>query len=253
MTDTSTPIKRLNPGIMSEQIAVRVRNVGETKLRLDYANQRWEIEPGQEAIAPYLGACYWFGDPRAVNVGDPSNRATQHRDREVDRLSVLYGLYSDPFAVDEDGFSTVEQKVDDYRKLEARPYVNRRHPNLPQVEVFDLTTNERILTVIDDPAGDNNRAHANPESASLQAQLQAMQAQMNALTSQLATTDPDAARAILTSSPSPADLDIVDTDAIAAGLEDGDVAEVEEPTPTERASVDDGSSTPRTKSRRSTT
>lgn len=245
MADIAAPVKRLQPGIMSEQVAVRIRNVGSSKLRLDYANQRWEIEPGQDAIAPYLGACYWFGDPRSVNVGD--NRSTQYRARELDRLSVLYGIYSDAFVADDDNTFTIEQKVDDYRKLEPRPYVNRRHPNLPQVEVYDLTTGERILTVIDDPEGNDNGAHANPESASLQAQLQAMQDQMNALTAQLAISDPDAARAVLANSPSPADLDIVDTDAIAAGLEAGATPEVDEPQPTGRASVDDGSPTPRAK------
>jgi len=254
-TATSTPgIKRLNPGIMSEQIAVRVRNVGDSKLRLEYANQRWEIEPDQDAVAPYLAACYWFGDPRAINVGNPANRSTQYRDREIERLSVLYGVYSEAFAVDEDGVSTIEQKVDDYRVLHARPYVNRRHPNLPRVEVFDLTTNEQILTVIDDPAGDNNAPHTNApvEASALAAQIAAQQAQINEMARALATMDPDKAREVLAHSPDPANLDIINTEAIAAGLEDG-ATDIEEPEPTERASTDDGNTTRRRKPTTGTT
>ena len=252
MADTATPIKRLNPGIMSEQVAVRVRNIGDSRLKLEYANQTWLVEPGEDAIAPYLAACYWFGDPRAVNIGDSNrNRSTQYRTLEVDRLSVLYGVYSDAFTADDDDTWTVEQKVDDYRKLEPRPYVNRRHPNLPQVEVYDLTTSERILTVIDDPAGDLNAEHSNSslESQALKDQMLAMQAQMSAMAAQLAQRDPDAAREVLAAAPTPDSLDVVSTDDITSRLE-GEGDEIEEPTPTERASTDTGSPTPRSKTRR---
>lgn len=251
MADIATPIKRLNPGIMSEQVAVRVRNIGDSRLKLEYANQTWKVEPGEDAIAPYLAACYWFGDPRSVNVGDPNrNRNTQYRTLEIDRLSVLYGVYSEAFVAEDDDTWTVEQKVDDYRKLEPRPYVNRRHPNLPQVEVYDLTTAERILTVIDDPAGDLNAEHSNSslESEALQGQLNAMQESIKALTAQLAQSDPDAARAVLANSPTPESLDVVSTEDIAARLE-GEGDEISDPVPTERASTDTGSPTPRSKTR----
>lgn len=252
MSDTATPIKRLNPGIMSEQVAVRITNVGPKKLRLEYANQTWHIEPGTDAIAPYLAACYWFGDPRAVDVGHA--RSTHYRSNEIDRLSVLYGVYAEPFWVDEDGVMREEERIDEHRRNPAMPYVNRRHPYLPQVEVYDLTTNERILTVIDDPEGNENTPRTNDqlESAAMADQIRAMQQQMNALASRLAQTDPSAAQAVLAQAPpTPNFTGAVDTEAITARLEgdgtdEGHLADPE-PDPASRATVDGTTAVPKTK------
>lgn len=257
MTDvvtSPTGIKRLNPGIMSEQVAVRVKNVGSKKLRLDYANQTWHVEPGTDAIAPYLAACYWFGDPRSIDVGHDRN--SHHRTREIERLAVLYGVYSEAFWVDEDDVVRDEERIDDHRTAPALPYVNRRHPYLPQVEVYDLTTNERILTVIDDPEGNLNEPQSNQEleSAAMADQIRAMQQQMNALASRLAQTDPTAAQEVLASAPpSPDFVGAVDTDAIAARLDGDDDPDAEgpladpEPDPASRATVDGTAATPRRK------
>ena len=255
MTDTATPgIKRLNPGIMSEQVAVRVKNVGPKKLRLEYANNTWHIDPGQEAVAPYLAACYWFGDPRSVDIGHDRN--SHHRTREIDRLSVLYGVYSEAFWVDEDGVVREEEQIDNKRSHPAMPYVNRRHPYLPQVEVYDITTNERILTVIDDPEGNLNEPQSNAqlESAAMADQIRAMQQQMNSLAALLAQTDPTAAAEVLASSPpAPNFTGAVDTSAIAARLEGDDDPDSEgpladpEPDPASRATVDGTSAVPKTK------
>jgi hypothetical protein len=117
--------------------------------------------------------------------------------------------------------------------------------------VYDLSTQERILTVIDDPAGDLNAEHSNTsmESQALKDQMVAMQAQMQAMMAQLAERDPEAARAVLAAAPTVDSLEAVSTDDIAARLE-GQGDEISDPVPTERASTDTGSPTPRSKTRR---
>jgi len=243
-------IKQLpSTGVMSEQVAVRVTNLGPKKLKLEYANNTWHIEPGEAAIAPYLAACYWFGDPRSVDVG--TRMETAYRTKEIDRLSVLYGVYSEPFWVDEDGVMRDEERIDQYRTHPAMPYVNRRHPYLPQVEVHDLTTNEQILTVIDDPEGNLNapKSNADLESLALQDQMRAMQTQVNALAAQLAQTDPTAAKAILDNAPpAPNFAGAVDTEDITRRLagdeEGGDELGDPEPDPASRATVDGAPSAP---------
>lgn len=247
-------VKQLEGGIISEQVAVSVRNVGDQVLRLDYANQRWEIAPGEAKVAPYLAACYWFGDPRAINIGD--RRATQYRAQEIDRLSVLYGLYDSSFYNDDPGAETEPIHVDSHRTIGPRPYVNGRHPNLPQVVVTDITSGEQILTIIDDPLNVAGAVEMrDPSTEALHAQVASMQQQLANLTARLAAQDPDAAAEVLSNQPKadfiPGGSPVpTDDEAILEGLagdDDGDEdfgAEMladPEPDPSARATVDGSS------------
>ncbi len=102
---------------------VRLRNTGNDPWKAMYASQIYKMLPGQECIAPFIAACNWFGHPDAMDGLNPRER---FRTDEVARLRVYYGVY------------------DDAEKWET---------NMPKVQVYDLDGN-RILTVLDDPEGD---------------------------------------------------------------------------------------------------
>lgn len=170
-----------------ESTVVRVTNDGTAKFVAKYANNRYSIEPGSAAIVPYYAAVLWFGDPRATNIGD--KRITQFRAHEVDRLSAKYGLVGAPFYSDED---TVTVNVDG-EKIELR-YVDARHPNLPRCTV-ETVDGERLVTVIDDPAGDHLTAQPQTVKQARQTEdaVRSLQNQMQVLMAELARSNPEAA------------------------------------------------------------
>lgn len=216
-------------GTINETVSVRVHNIGPKRLLLDYASNRYVIEPDATAIVPYFAACYWFGDPRSRNVGE--KQSTQYRSNEIARLSVLYGLLDDPFW-DEfgDGLSTTPIHVDNNRTIESEPYVNGRHPNLPSVQVTDLADDEKIWTVIEDPIGNKlaPASNAEAETRSLADQVASMQRQIASLSQELANRDPALAESVAAAAPSLPTASTIDTDLITAAL-DGEV--VSDPTP----------------------
>lgn len=175
------------PETIPESTVVRVTNTAGAKFVGKYANNRYVIEPGQTAIVPYYAAVLWFGDPRATNVGDA--RLTQYRAHEVDRLSAKYGLIGAPFYSDQD---TVTTTVDG-EKVELR-YVDARHPNLPRCTV-ETVDGDRLITVIDDPAGDHLTAQPQTvkQARATEDAVQGLQRQMQVLMAELARSNPEAA------------------------------------------------------------
>lgn len=177
-----------------------VKNVGTAPVKVGYDNMVWVIKPQQTSTIPYFAACLMFGDPRSVDtdVNDPDKR---HRTMEAARLDILYGTYSAPWYKDEP--YTWKNPIDARPELEREyvPLADGRfiHPNLPRVEVH-FSDGERIVTVIEDPAGDgltDAKRTAQSESkvqgdqiAELQRQLAQLQYQQS-MTSQKIQANPD--------------------------------------------------------------
>lgn len=180
--------------IIPENTPVEIRNVGESRFVGEYAMQRWVVEPGDKTLAPYHAACLWFGDPRAVNVGDANARPElQFRAREIDRLGVKYGLAGDPWYsddVDMDRETFNEANNDHYK---PQRYKAGRHPNLPKCEVYDLN-GDRLWTVIEDPEGarDKEPATTTAEKDVTLESINALQAQIKELQNRLLLRDPEA-------------------------------------------------------------
>lgn len=135
--------------------ALKVKNLSKRPLKAQHANQKYVIKPGESRFLPAPAAFHWCGNPDARDVGDPdTSRGTQKRREERERLSVLYGVYSFPWAVDAP--YVAEDPIDARGSVK---YDKRRdgqywHPNLPEIEVttFDGTV---LPTVLADPFGEN--------------------------------------------------------------------------------------------------
>lgn len=149
MTSTST----LRP-----EDVVRLRNVGATDFKAQYANIPYTVRPGQETVVQFAAACLWLGHPDAVDVDEKR----RYRTDEYLRLMMRYGVY--------DG--------------SPLPWETAK----PSVECFTLD-GDRLVTVVDDPEG----KHLSPATSSLaerermldqmarmQQQMTAMQAQVDA-------------------------------------------------------------------------
>lgn len=136
---------------LNETTMVRLVNLGPGTFRKQYAGRWYEITPGEERWIPYFAACMFFGNPKAANLAGGKDQ-DQHRRNEVRRLSAYWGTYGDPWyvPVEESGRTTSDPD-------NLRPYVDQRHPGLPVFELYDHKDN-RIITVIDDPEGDNIHA-----------------------------------------------------------------------------------------------
>lgn len=130
---------------------VRIKNEGATVFQAKYAGQRYNLTPGADTFIPWEAACLWFGHPYAVDV--PGDKRKRYRTDELRRLFVKYGVYE--------------------RHDEAGD-------KFPQVSVWDIASQERILTVVDDPEGKNLNPAAitQADNEGLQAQLKSMQEQM---------------------------------------------------------------------------
>ena len=197
--------------LIPDHIACKIHNHGTTKLRLQWDGSWFEIAPGQDGHAPYNAICLWFGDPRAVDIGDPDNdRPTQFRRAERERLSTFYGVYEDQWYSDTPlrsfGIDTItdfaaESTMTDARRrpVGAVPYVEDsfhgyRHPHLPSVEVWRVDTNEKLWTVLEDPDGNHNAPvdTTHVQNKALQAQIAAMEDQLSRMKSEMLYRDPDA-------------------------------------------------------------
>lgn len=139
---------------------VRIRNVSDKPFRGKVGPNQYIVlpsanEPGSESIFTWAIACGFVGDP---NITDPRERAYA-----LQRLRTYYGVY------------------DDRARWET---------DLPKLEVYDLSTNERVFMLLDDPDGNRNLIPATlpPKDqaiALLQHQIATMQAQQNALIAEL--------------------------------------------------------------------
>lgn len=138
-----------SPDDFNETTLVRVTNLGDRPLKRKYANRPYILNPGVAAAIPYHAAVSWFGDPFAADKEDERERT-----EERERISTLYGVYSDPWTSDIP--FTLEAPLDE-RGLKWE-YVERAdgqywHPNLPNVEITDLDGNTLPFVAVD-PEGD---------------------------------------------------------------------------------------------------
>lgn len=188
---------------------VEVRNAGANPVVLRYGGNVYPVNPGQRAAVPVQAVKRTVGDWTKVDNPDQN---FMPRTRERDRLATLHGLCGDAFYSD-DPIETMSLAIEanegnprvkpaDYDPIEAVD--GRRvfmHPNLPRLEVFDLSSQERILTVLDDPDGDMAvgtafHAVARAGEDATKAQIEQLQAQVSMLVNQLAQTNPETARDI---------------------------------------------------------
>ena len=185
---------------------VEVLNTGTTTHLLRYAGDVYPVNPGQRVPVPVTAVKRSVGDWERVDDPDSNHMP---RTRERDRLITLYGLAGDaPYSDDpivtlsleleaQDGNKKV--KPADYDPIDAIDGRKRfMHPNLPRLEVYDIRGN-RIITILDDPDGDLASGAAfrrltKATDGPVEQQIAALQGQLNALTDQLAQSNPAAAR-----------------------------------------------------------
>jgi hypothetical protein len=134
---------------------VRVVNTGDADFLGHWNKDRYVVPAGGEAIVPYDAAVLWLGDPRAVDL----NESKRPRLVEYRRLRVRYGAYDDE---------------------------ERWEKNKPRLECHTLD-GQRVLTVVDDPAGDylNPEVTHEAENRFLRETMQRMQAEMKVMRSRL--------------------------------------------------------------------
>lgn len=154
-----------------------VVNKGDRAFKGMWANQEYVIAPGATAVVPYFAMCSWFGDPRAVNIGDPdANFDSQHRTHAYRALSARYGTQNDSWYIDAMDVppDAPAPTVSDIHWVSPQTNPHGRpapvyyfdpdrgangawvHPNIPKVEVYrDGSLSDRIVTVLDDPHGDH--------------------------------------------------------------------------------------------------
>ena len=164
------------------------------------------------------------GVPRAVPVeavymiaGDWTKVDTAKdpaRERERKRLNFLYGMFNAPFysrtPLRTAGIVEAGEPVEDYIPTPAEHLAKQvdadrtfMHPNLPHLEVVNISTQERIFTVIDDPEGDylsgKSTAQANMDRAGEQnsiAAIKKLERQVADLITLVSQTNPQKAAAL---------------------------------------------------------
>lgn len=146
---------------------VRIINNSDRDFDGMYANQKYSIPSGREAIVPSEAMWLWLGHPEAVNLGPNRN----YRHEEYERLRVRYGAFD-------------ERDRDDNT---ITPADEKWEQNKPLIEAWDLEGN-RIVTVVDDPEG-KDKTPATSSIAQqdlLVQQMEAMERRMKAMQDQLA-------------------------------------------------------------------
>ncbi len=141
---------------------VRVKNVGKVPFRGKYDQQVYDIPVKSQVIVPEDAARHWLGRWDLID-----RDFHPERKEEYARLRVLYGAH-----FSEDG-------IDENTKWEQ---------NKPQLEVYTLDTEERIFTVVDDPAGEriSPATQTKREKGLLEDQVDALKKQLNAVQNVLA-------------------------------------------------------------------
>ncbi len=104
---------------------VRVKNLRDVALVDSFDGTTYSVNPAGNAIVPVDAAKLWFGNWDLV---DKPSRALRERTDELRRLQVRYGCSDDP---------------------------ERWEEVKPLVEVSNVDEDERFVTVIDDPSGNN--------------------------------------------------------------------------------------------------
>jgi hypothetical protein len=181
------------PPEFNENTSVRVVNAGSKTFKGGHANTTYLIEPGKSRFVPFHAAVRWAGNPWAVNEGQ--HRETHWRTLEIDRLSTLYGVYSDPWTVEEPwtrmDYSDKRPETDAvYVQRDDAPGSPYYHPNLPNLIVEDSEGNQ-LPTVLSDPEGDivsPAEIATRAEQRTLSAQIAELQRQVAQAQLQMAQT-----------------------------------------------------------------
>lgn len=131
------------------QDIVRVRNAGTLNFRGKTApdqivvippavNEDGTLNPRGEGLFSFEMACMFLGKP---DITDPRQRTER-----LDQLRSFYGVYDNREAWDHDNAGRLfDEDMDPHHKHPL--------PVLPRLEVYDLTSNERVFMLLDDPDG----------------------------------------------------------------------------------------------------
>lgn len=173
---------------------VEVANEGDRVFRAMWAGKTYVIKPGEKVYAPWEAMCLWCGDPTLVD-----NDTERARTKAREYLGVMYGLLGAPWFSDEQT-TTAHMEGEPFSEYDLIDGVYR-HPNLPRLRV-STSTGDQVVTILDDPDGDGTTVR--DDTASTQADILAgLQAQVAALSRQLAQSNPDAVAAQETKAPEP--------------------------------------------------
>lgn len=143
---------------------VRIRNDGESLFTGKWAGEKYTVPPGSETLVEWDAICNWFGHPNAIDV--PGDKRKRFRTDELHRLFVKYGIYENHHLQEE---------------------------RFPKVSVWDISTGQQYITVINDPQGKNLTPETQTiaENQNLHEQMRLMQEQMAFLQAQLAQRNAD--------------------------------------------------------------
>ena len=168
---------------------VKIVNKGTKPFDYHHNNQKVIIPPNGDRIIPWGLACTLFGHPSTLNV-HPVNERDKVYAKVRAQFNYTLGIL--PPEAYEAGIRSSDLWWEHIR---------------PQIEVYNMDTNERIFMVIDDPRGE--RSSSAPEQvagtadiAALMQQINRLQSQVTQLTHQQTSQVPDPA-AGTTQSPTP--------------------------------------------------
>lgn len=140
------------PEEFNEHTAVAVTNTGPKPFIGGHAGKKHQINPGETRYLPWDAVCRWVGNPFARNMG--ADRQLHFRTNEVDRLSTVYGTYSEPWSTDEP-YEIVDTTGPAGMKpivYEERPDGRFYHPHIPSLLVKS-SDGQVLTTVLQDPEG----------------------------------------------------------------------------------------------------
>lgn len=202
---------------------VRVVNVGDTLHVFKYGGAQYPVAPGEQKTIPVEAAWRSLGN---WNRHDRDNDRARAIERE--RLNSLYGLqgaawYSQTPVQTAGSLETNAAGIplispEDYNPVTTVDGQSQfLHPTLPKIEVYDVETGQRVLTVIDDPddtieSGIDIKRVEKDRVAMVEAQVQKQAELLDTLVKELAQTDPEKAAEIATRlhSPKPTETPVED-------------------------------------------
>lgn len=145
-------------GVEQQASVVRLRNDGDTAFTQKYGGIKYTIPPGSELIVPFMAMCLWLGHPNAVDL----DKKRRFRTQEFQRLCVKWGVY-------------------EHHELVGEKF--------PKVSAWDVVNpGNEFITVVKDPDGKHltpdvqtkfERENLMEQMRQMQAQLAALQAQVN--------------------------------------------------------------------------
>lgn len=173
---------------------MRIRNTGTQTFRGKIAPDQYVYIPAppdvrSETMVTWEMACQFLGKPDITD--------SRLRTERLDQLRAFYGVYDNREAWDHANAGILFDEKHD-------PFHKHPLPVLPRLEVYDITTNERIFMLLDDPDGtagltaeilppqDQAIALLQGRLAEQERQMQAMLAELTRLTAANTTMTPPA-------------------------------------------------------------